>query len=465
MEPDTRGKENDVDDRMTSRASLRHLILGMSLTDGYGNLHGAWRAPNVDPNNYADIDASIRYAKAAERGKFAFLFTPDFPAVRGDIEHSTISNVLDPIVSLTAIARATERIGFVATGSTTFQEPFNLARQFKALDVISHGRAGWNAVTTSDPAVAANYGRPVSERTERYERAHETIQIVQSLWGSWEKDAWLKDQGADRFLDPSKLRPVNLQGRHVASRGPLAIPPSEQGQPVIFTSGGPSPHLLAIAGRYASGFISEVWTIEEARAQRQMVRDAAREAGRDPDEVKYIAGLMTTVAPTVREGLDRRMALAGDVIEARLSHLGAMLGLRLHPGRIDEPLTEAELSVTIASPGDPRSEIALDVARQGWSPRDVLAHGVIDFHPTVVGPGSLHADHLQEWFEEGAADGFWVSPDVYEDGIDAFVDEVVPLLQERGIYPTEYPGATLRENLGVPEQYGVDPRISAGDSY
>jgi FMN-dependent oxidoreductase (nitrilotriacetate monooxygenase family) len=446
-----------VNDR---RPNGRHAVLGLGLTDGYGNLHGAWRAANVDAGNYTDIDASIRYARAAERGLFAFLFTPDFPAVRGDLEHSTVSNVLDPIVSLTAIARGTERIGFVATGSTTFQEPFNLARQFKALDVVSHGRAGWNAVTTSDPAVAANYGRPVSERAERYGRAHEVIQIAQALWGSWEPDAWVKDQPGNRFIDSSKLQPINLRGEHVASRGPLAIPPSEQGQPVVFTSGGPSPHLLSIAGRYASGFIAEVWTIEEARAQRELVRNAARDAGRDPDEVKYFAGLMTTVAPTVREGLDRRIALAGDVIEARLPHLGAMLGLDLHPDRIDEPLSASELAAARPSPADPRSGIALDVARQGWSPRDVLAHGVIDFHPTVVGPGSLHADHIQAWMEAGAVDGFWVSPDVYEDGVDAFVDEVVPLLQGRDLYPTAYPGATLRENLGVPAQYGLDPRTT-----
>jgi alkanesulfonate monooxygenase SsuD/methylene tetrahydromethanopterin reductase-like flavin-dependent oxidoreductase (luciferase family) len=250
------------------------------------------------------------------------------------------------------------------------------------------------------------------------------------------------------------------------SAGPVrgfARPPSEQGQPVVFTSGGPSPHLLSIAGRYASGFIAEVWTIEEARAQRQLVREAAREAGRNPDEIKYIAGVMTTVAPTVREGLDRRLRYAGEVIEARLPHLGAMLGIRIDPARIDEPFTPEQLTSARAAPTDPRSSIALEVARQGWSPRDVLAHGVIDFHPTVVGPGELHADHLQEWFEAGAADGFWVTPDIYEDGIDAFVDEVVPILQERGIYPTEYPGTTLRANLGVPHQYGLDPRITEAE--
>ncbi|WP_246608045.1 LLM class flavin-dependent oxidoreductase [Paractinoplanes toevensis] len=412
----------------------KKLILGMGLIDGYGGLHGAWRAPHVDPGTYADVDATVRHAKAAERGKFAFLFTPDFPAVRGDVEHSTISNLMDPLIQLSAVARETTNIGFVATGSTTFQEPFNTARQFKALDVLSH-------------------------RDERYQRAHEAIQIVQALWGSWQEDAWVKDQVADRFIDPSKLRPINLKGQYLASRGPLAIPPSEQGQPVVFTSGGPSPHLLSIAGRYASGFIAEVWTIEEARAQRELVRNAAREAGRDPDEIKYIAGIMTTVAPTVREGLDRRLRYAGDVIEAGLPHLGAMLGIQIHPDRIDEPLMPQRLASAHASPRDPRSSNALAVAREGWSPRDVLAHGVIDFHPTVVGPGKLHADHLQEWFEAGAADGFWVTPDIYEDGVDAFVDEVVPILQERGIYPTEYPGTTLRANLGVPHQYGLDPRI------
>ena len=329
----------------------------------------AWRAPNVDAANYVNIDANIRYAQAAERGKFAFLFTPDFPAVRENVEQTTLSNTMDPMISLTAISQATSRIGFVATGSTTFQEPFNHARQFKALDVLSHGRAGWNAVTTSDPAMAANYGQPVAARAER---AHEFIQIVQALWGSWEKDAWIKDQASGRFIDPSRLQPINLQGKPVASRGPLGIPPSEQGQPFIFTSGGPSPHLLSVAGRYASGFIAEVWTIEEARAQRALVRQAAEQAGRDPDEIKCIVGLMTTVAPTVREGLDRRIAIAGDMLDAQVPHLSAMLGVPLQRSQLGQPLTPQQLAAAQAT-GHPRSAPALEVARQGWTIRDILA--------------------------------------------------------------------------------------------
>ncbi|MEV0688212.1 NtaA/DmoA family FMN-dependent monooxygenase [Nocardia sp. NPDC050378] len=438
----------------------RQMILATILADGYGTLPGAWRAPHVDPGNYANIDANIRYAQAAERGGFTFLFTPDFPAVRGDVEHATLGNVMDPLMAAAAISQATNNIGFVLTGSTTFQEPFNTARQFKVLDIMSHGRAGWNAVTTSDATVAANYGKPVADRGERYQRAHESVQIVQALWGSWENDAWIKDQQSGRFIDPAKLQPVNLGGQYVASRGPLALPPSEQGQPVIFTSGGPSPHLLEFAGRYASGFIAEVWTIEEGRAQREAVRKAAADAGRDPDDIKYFPGLMTTVARTVREGLDRRIEYSGEVIEARLPHLSSMIGVWLRPEDLDAPLSADKLAAAHVASTDPRAGIALEVARAGWSPRDILAHGVIDYHPTTVGPGAVHADHLQKWFEAGAADGFWIMPDIFEDGIDDFVDEVVPILRERGLYPEKYAGSTLRENLGVPEQYGIGEWIS-----
>lgn len=150
----------------------KKMILGLTLTSGYGMLPGSWRAPGVDPENCARVEANIRYAQAAERGGFSFLFTPDFPALRGDVENAPPQNIMEPMLELAAISQATSRIGLVATGSTSFQEPFNTARQFKALDVMSRGRAGWNAVTTSDPGTAANYGVPVAERNARYQRAH-----------------------------------------------------------------------------------------------------------------------------------------------------------------------------------------------------------------------------------------------------------------------------------------------------
>ncbi|KQN41111.1 MULTISPECIES: NtaA/DmoA family FMN-dependent monooxygenase [unclassified Frigoribacterium] len=443
----------------------KQMILGMHLGNGYGSQTSAWRAPGVDPANYTSFDAQVRYAQAAERGKFAFLFLPDFLGEQRDLSRESLMITLDPMLTLAAIARETSHIGLVATGSTTFTEPFNLARQFKALDIMSHGRAGWNAVTTSDPAAAANYGKTIAPRPERYQRAHETIQIVQALWGSWEQDAWLKDTASGRFADNAKIRPINLQGEYVASRGPLPLPPSEQGQPVIFSAGGGA-NGAEIAGRYANGVVGAVFTVDDAREQREALREAARRAGRNPDEVKFFAGVMPAIAATKREALDRRVALGELTVADRVPYLSAMLSLPvpLTLEQLDLPLTAAQLASARPNPYDPRSARALEVAREGWTIRDVLAHGVIDYHPTPVGPASVTADHLQEWFEADACDGFWVSIDVNEDGIDTFVDEVVPILQQRGLYHDDYEGNTLRDHLSAPAQYGLDPRLASATS-
>lgn len=437
----------------------RQMIVGMHLGNGYGNLPAAWRAPAVDPRSYTSFDAKVRHAQAAERGKLHFLFLPDDPTHVGDIENEPPHFNLDVMVTLAAVARETSRIGLVATGSTTFNEPFNLARQFKALDVMSHGRTGWNAVTSSGQDVAANYGQRLPSSQERYGRAHETIQLVQSLWGSWGKTAWMHDKATGRFADADQIAPINMGGNFVASRGPLYIPPSEQGQPVVFHAGG-SANALELAGRYASGVIGAAFTLNDARAQRAAFREAAERAGRDPDELKFFAGLMTTIAKDKREGLDRRITLSERIFPQRASYLGQMLGLGLDPAQLDEALSREQLSKARPSAGDPRSANALRIASEGWTVRDVLAHGVIDYHPVVVGPAAEAADHMQKWFEAEAVDGFWVSPDIYEDGIDAFVDGVVPILQDRGLFHREYNGTTLREHLGVPAQYGVDPRVT-----
>lgn len=416
--------------------------------------------PWVDPANYASFDARVRQAQAAERGKFQFIFLPDGPSAVADIGNEPPHFNLDVMMTLAAVARGTERIGLVATGSTTFNEPFNLARQFKALDIMSHGRAGWNAVTSSGDDVAANYGRRIPSSADRYGRAHEVVQLVQALWGSWGKDAWLHDQASGKFAKVEQIAPLQFDGKFVTSRGPLYIPPSEQGQPVIFHAGG-GPNALALAGRYASAVIGACFTIEDARAQRLAFRDAAEQAGRDPDEVKFIPGLMTTIASDRREALDRRIALTGRTFPHYAAYLQQMLGVHIDPRALDKPLSPAQLAAARPSPHDPRSIHAMDVAREGWSIRDILAHGVIDYHPVIVGPAVEAADHMQAWFEAGAADGFWISPDINDDGVDAFVDGVVPILQDRGLFHREYEGSTLRDHLSAPAQYGIDPRIAA----
>ena len=324
---------------------------------------------------------------------------------------------------------------------------------------MSHGRAGWNAVTSSGEDVAANYGIRLPSSQERYSRAHEAVQLVQALWGSWQEDAWVHDQATGQFAKESRIAPINRGGKFVASRGPLYIPPSEQGQPVIFHAGG-SPNALQLAGRFASAVIGVAFSIEDARAQRTAFRDAAARAGRNPDEIKFIAGLMTTIAPNRRAALDRRIALTERTFPQRVGYLQNMLGVRLDSARLDQPLSQEQLASARPSASDPRSMNALKIAREGWSLRDILAHGVIDYHPVIAGPAVEAADHMQEWFESGAVDGFWVSPDIYDDGIDAFVDSVVPILQERGLFHMDYAGTTLRDHLGAPAQYGLDSRLA-----
>lgn len=168
---------------------------------------------------------------------------------------------------------------------------------------------------------------------------------------------------------------------------------------------------------------------------------------------------MTTIAKDRRTALDRRIQLGGSSLIQKFDYLQKMLGIPLDPSLINEPLSEAQLETARPSRYDPRSSNALKIARQGWSVLDILAHGVIDYHPVIAGPGVEAADHMQAWYEAGAADGFWISPDVNSDGIDAFVDQVVPLLQERGLFHKEYESKTLRGHLGVPDQYGIDPRV------
>ncbi|MHA4739589.1 LLM class flavin-dependent oxidoreductase [Dyadobacter sp. MSC1_007] len=314
-------------------------------------------------------------------------------------------------------------------------------------------------MTSSGDDVAANYGSKIPSSEDRYGRAHEAIQLIQALWCSWGKDAWVHNQQTGQFAKKDKILPVNLQGKYVGSRGPLYIPPSEQGQPIIFHAGG-SPNAHELAGRFANAVIGAAFTIGDARAQRNAFREAAKRYGRDPDEIKYIPGLMTTIAEDRRTALDRRIQLTQHTFRQRISYLQQMLGIPLDAAKLDQPLSKELLADGRPSRYDPRSPHALKIAKEGWSLKDILAHGVIDYHPVIVGPGIEAADHMHAWFEAGAADGFWISPDVHADGIDAFVDEVVPILQERGLFHQDYEGKTLRKHLGAPEQYGIDARIS-----
>ncbi|MEF2096607.1 NtaA/DmoA family FMN-dependent monooxygenase [Bacillus sp. CFBP9009] len=437
----------------------KEMQLALQMISGYGAEFSAWRMPGTEPAAYTNTDGYVERAKLAEKGKFQMIFIADTPALTVDLGPQTPMFPMDPMLALMAVARETKHIGLVATLSTTFNYPYNIARQFKALDVISHGRVGWNAVTTSDPLAAANFGAAqIASRKERYDMAHESIQIVQALWGSWDTDAWTLDVEGGKFADMDKIQPINLEGQYYASRGPLPIPPSEQGQPVIFQAGGGSEG-LELAGSYASGVYANPFDIESAREHRQALRQSAIRFSRNPDDIKMYAGFMFSLASTEEEALERRrqlMSFNPEEIPSRVRYLGSMVGLPLSIGLvdIDKPLATDMLKNAYANPMDPRSIRALKLLKIGLSIRDVLAHGVINYHPVVAGTPVQVADFLEEWFLAGACDGFSVVPDIAYDGVADFVDLVVPMLQDRGLFHREYEGKTLRENMGVPYQYG-----------
>ena len=439
------------------------MLLGIVLGQAYGNHPGAWRMLSAAPDAYTDINAQVRTAQTAERGGLDYLFYPDRVFIWGDLESGPPIVSMEPLMTLAAIAPATRRIGLISSASTSFSEPYALARQLRALDVMSRGRAGWNAIPSYEPEAFANYGLPVPGRDAKYERLHEVIQITQALWGSWSRAAGSPDKAAGRFADTAHIRPVNLQGSQVASRGPLQIPPSEQGQPVIvmpFASGAG----IQAAGMYANGIIAMPPTMDEARAQRDTIRAVTETAGRSADEVKLLSFVSFGLGATQQEAVERRMALeeaAG--LEGRLAHLSAILGVRLGAADSAKTLTSAQVAALRPNRAAPGAVLALELARQGRTPHEILGHGVLDQNPGLVGTPEEAADLLQKWMRAGATDGFTLNVDDLHDGVDAFVDHVVPILRRRGLRPDDYQGTTLRDHFGLPDQLGLDPRLAGND--
>lgn len=284
------------------------MLIGLGMTDAFGASQRAWLDPAVDTKTHPDFDADIRAAKLAEQGKFQFLFLGDFPATVPQDNSFVGGMALEPIVASAVIAQAMSHIRIAATMATSWSIPYTLARQFKTLDVMSSGRMAWNAVTGVNPNIAQAFGVALGDSQARYEKAYEFTQMVQNLWASWGENALKIDKSAQIFADYRQVNAISQQGKHLQSVSALPIPPSKQGQPVIFHSSG-SPNNIAYAGRYANVMIGEVWTIEQGQAIRNALRQTAIDNGRNPDEIKFIAGIMPLIGDTKREALDRHAFL------------------------------------------------------------------------------------------------------------------------------------------------------------
>jgi FMN-dependent oxidoreductase (nitrilotriacetate monooxygenase family) len=414
-----------------------------------GHHEAAWRLPESDPHADFDLTHWVRLARIAERGKLDSLFLADGPALWHSAEFRPAGS-LDPLVLLTALAGATERIGLIGTASTTYNSPYNLARRFNSLDHISNGRAGWNIVTTSTRAAAQNFGLDVHPDPEaRYARADEFIEIATKLWDSWEDGAAVGDKAAGRYADPDAIHRIDHRGRHYSVAGPLNAPRSPQGHPLLVQAGS-STAGKALAARYAEAVFTAQQTLADGQAFYADLKAQVEAAGRDRDSLKILPGVVPILGGTEAEARARAQQFEDLIVpENGLRQLSELLALPVEAFDLDAELPAEIPDGEPDSPSRPALVVAL-ARRERLTVRQLIGRlGGGRGHWTLAGTPEQVADHLQTWFEEGAADGFNVMGAALPADLESFVEQVVPILRARGLFREDYTGATLRDHYGL----------------
>jgi FMN-dependent oxidoreductase (nitrilotriacetate monooxygenase family) len=430
-----------------TQQTTRQLKLGAILA-GVGTDHTRWRDPALPGDASIDINWYIENAKLAEAAKFDLVFIVDSPFITPDTAPHFL-NRLEPLTLLSAVAVSTSKIGLVGTLTTSYWEPYNVARQFGSLDHISKGRAGWNVVTTGLEGASKNYGRDEHfEHGERYERAGEFVDVVQGLWDSYEDDAFPRDKAAGVFLDKTKQHALNHKGKHFSVAGPLALSRSPQGQPVIFQAG------VSGAGRdlgakIAEGVFAGVEGFEEAQEYYADLKARAAALGRDPDHISVLPGISPIIADTDEEAQAIAEAQAGSrEIDKLLVELGRAFNyhdFKQYP--LDGPFPNVSKLSLNSYKG--RAERIVRIAHaEGLSVRQT-AERFGRLRSLFVGSPQTVADQIQRWFEGRAVDGFILHVTRPAD-FAAFRERVVPILQAKGLFRTEYEHDTLRGHLGLP---------------
>jgi len=430
--------------------SRRQIKLGVSMA-GLGYHPAAWRHPETPAAGNMDLRHFIHMAEIAERGLFDMLFLADGVGVRsydepaGALPRKAGNVHFEPLTLLSALAMVTRHIGLVATASTTWNEPYHVARKFASLDHISAGRAGWNVVTSHTDMEAFNFGAEhMPSKEGRYDRAAEFVQVVLGLWDSWDDDAFLRDQVSGLNYDAAKLHVLNHRGRHFGVRGPLNVARPPQGHPVIVQAGASEPG-RQLAAATADVIYVAAPTMEEAQVYYADVKGRLTKVGRDEASLKIMPGLVAIIGATRQEARDKHEALQALVDPVvGLSQLAFSMG-DLSAYAVDGPvplLTEWRQS---------RGQTMYDMAkRKGLTIRQLyLAIAAGNGHRQVIGTAADVADEMQAWFEGGAADGFNILPAHAPTGLSDVVDFVVPELQRRGLFRTAYEGGTLRDRLGL----------------
>jgi FMN-dependent oxidoreductase (nitrilotriacetate monooxygenase family) len=433
----------------------RYLSLNAYLRNS-GYHEAAWRVSPADPAAVLDPRHYIDLARTAERGVLDSVFLPDSPGVAEFRSEYLPGAGLDPLQLLSSLATATEQVGLIATVSTTYSYPWDTARRLATLDYLSHGRAGWNIVTTAEPAAAGNFGdQPHPPAADRYDRAGEYVEVVLKLWDAWEDGAAIMSRLAGRWADPARLHPPRHHGRYFDVSGYLPFPRSPQGHPFL-TQAGSSPPGVALAARYADAVFTPLADITAGVAFRQNLRSHAAGLGRDPDQVKILPGLSYLLAGTDAEaGALKDELEAAASSEFRWRNLANLAGLDYATIDPDAPFPPELLA------GAPKTSFGASIYKMAAEEPDATFRAVagklsalpggLDFTGTPQGMAQL----IAEWWDAGAADGFTIMPNILPGQLAAFVDHVVPILQERGIARTEYAGTTLRDHVGLPRPPGA----------
>jgi FMN-dependent oxidoreductase (nitrilotriacetate monooxygenase family) len=430
-------------------AERNPLILNIAVL-GLGLHMGAWRYRKGDPFDYTNVDFYRDIGRIAESGCLNAIFLADTLAVAEENFERPNFGAMDPTVVLGAVATATKHIGLVATASTTYNEPYNLARRFATLDFISRGRASWNIVTTFIPDVAANFGTAgLPNHDDRYERAEEFVEVVTRLWDSWEDAALVGDKATGQFADAGRVHAVNYRGSHYNVRGPLTLPRSPQGRPILYQSGS-SESGRDLAARFADAVFTPQNTIGAAQEFRADMRRRAEAYGRHPDDIRITPGLLPVLGGTIAEARARKDELDELGGQAELKKLALRVGLQLEDLKLDEPLPLERIKENKqfrASEGFRDAVVRLAVEEK-LTVREILYRNG-GGHVQVVGTPEQVADMIETWHREGAVDGFNLMIDVLPDGLIDFVEQVVPILQRRGVFRDEYAGGTFRSDLGL----------------
>ena len=417
-----------------------------------GHHVASWRHPKTETRRITDLAYLTEIAQIAERGKFDNLFFAD---VFGQeiLENGHSGLKLDPVVIISALASVTKNIGLTATLTTSYNDPFHVARKFAAIDHLSNGRAAWNVVTSANEREALLFGRDAHyQHAERYERAEEFVDVVKQLWFSIDADALIVDKEKGHYYDLNKVTKVNHQGKFFKIKGTLDAPSTPQGHPVIVQAGS-SEAGKELAAKTAEVIFTAWQTLGEAQRFYQDVKGRLAKYGRQPDDLKILPGAFIIVAKTEEEAIAKHQELNNYITaDVGLAYLSTFTGVDLTNLDFEGAIPDFEgQQQDETNPNIRTNIIKRIVERKGLKTLRELYNNIAGArgHREIIGSPTQVADQLQEWFEQGGADGFNIMAPTFPEGLNDIVELVIPELQRRGLFKTEYEGTTLRENLGL----------------